>query len=109
MARYEAISFFTIHAAQYMAYILAFCRVSAQPLAGEDTSENNRNNVIAGQRSHLAVTNIVSIGAHHHPTPLNKKSGRWDSNPRMSAWKADALPLGDARIKSFYILRETTC
>ena len=25
------------------------------------------------------------------------QSGRWDSNPRMSAWKADALPLGDSR------------
>jgi hypothetical protein len=24
-------------------------------------------------------------------------SGRRDSNPWMSAWKADALPLGDAR------------
>jgi hypothetical protein len=27
-------------------------------------------------------------------------SGRWDSNPRMSAWKADALPLGDARLQN---------
>ncbi len=25
------------------------------------------------------------------------KSGRRDSNPRISAWKADALPLGDSR------------
>ena len=25
-------------------------------------------------------------------------SGQRDSNPRMSAWEADALPLGDARI-----------
>src|SRR5688572_15789113 len=24
-------------------------------------------------------------------------TGRWDSNPRISAWKADALPLGDSR------------
>ena len=30
--------------------------------------------------------------------PLKQKSGRWDSNPRISAWKADALPLGDARV-----------
>jgi hypothetical protein len=27
-------------------------------------------------------------------------SGRRDSDPRMSAWKADALPLGDARMKN---------
>ncbi len=27
-----------------------------------------------------------------------KRSGRRDSNPRISAWKADALPLGDARV-----------
>ena len=33
------------------------------------------------------------------PAYLNQKSGRPDSNRRMSAWKADALPLGDARIK----------
>lgn len=26
------------------------------------------------------------------------ESGRRDSNPRISAWKADALPLGHARI-----------
>jgi hypothetical protein len=31
------------------------------------------------------------------------KSGRWDSNPRISAWKADALPLGDSRVRTpFY-------
>src|SRR5215208_2502982 len=31
------------------------------------------------------------------------KSGRRDSNPRISAWKADALPLGDSRVRSkFY-------
>ena len=29
--------------------------------------------------------------------PLNQKSGRPDSNRRMLAWKANALPLGDAR------------
>jgi hypothetical protein len=30
-------------------------------------------------------------------------SGRWDSNPRISAWKADALPLGDSRVRArFY-------
>ena len=26
------------------------------------------------------------------------ESGRRDSDPRISAWKADALPLGDARV-----------
>ena len=26
-------------------------------------------------------------------------SGQRDSNPRMSAWEADALPLGDARVR----------
>ncbi len=29
---------------------------------------------------------------------LDVPGGRWDSDPRISAWKADALPLGDARI-----------
>ena len=32
--------------------------------------------------------------------PDGFQSGRRDSNPRMSAWKADALPLGDSRIAS---------
>src|SRR5512133_3858721 len=31
------------------------------------------------------------------------KSGRWDSNPRISAWKADALPLGDSRVQKLYL------
>ena len=30
--------------------------------------------------------------------PKGLQSGQRDSNPRISAWKADALPLGDARI-----------
>src|SRR3954466_2575834 len=29
------------------------------------------------------------------------QSGRWDSNPRRSAWKADTLPLSYARGDSF--------
>ena len=32
--------------------------------------------------------------------PICKWSGRWDSNPRPSAWQADALPLSYARIKT---------
>ena len=31
------------------------------------------------------------------------QSGRPDSNRRMSAWKADALPLGDARVGMFIL------
>ena len=31
---------------------------------------------------------------------LNKKSGRRDSNSRMLAWEANALPLGYSRIKT---------
>ena len=30
--------------------------------------------------------------------PVCSWSGQRDSNPRMSAWEADALPLGDARV-----------
>jgi hypothetical protein len=43
-----------------------------------------------------------------HGTPENLtpdtelKSGRRDSNPRISAWKADALPLGDSRVRSVF-------
>jgi hypothetical protein len=33
------------------------------------------------------------------------ESGQRDSNPRISAWKADALPLGDARIVSKIIMQ----
>ena len=32
-----------------------------------------------------------------HPTPLFSASGKWDSNPRPSAWEADALPLSYSR------------
>ena len=32
--------------------------------------------------------------------PICERSGRWDSNPRPSAWQADALPLSYARIKT---------
>lgn len=31
-------------------------------------------------------------------TCIRHWSGQRDSNPRMSAWEADALPLGDARV-----------
>ena len=31
-------------------------------------------------------------------TNKKEKSGRSDSNRRMLAWKANALPLGDARV-----------
>jgi hypothetical protein len=43
-----------------------------------------------------------------HVTPENLtpdtllQSGRRDSNPRISAWKADALPLGDSRVRSVF-------
>ncbi len=30
------------------------------------------------------------------------QSGRRDSNPRISAWKADALPLGDSRMNRYF-------
>ena len=33
----------------------------------------------------------------------NKWSGRRDSNPRPSAWEADALPLSYTRIGSYYV------
>ena len=33
---------------------------------------------------------------------LMNQSGRRDSNPRISAWKADALPLGDSRVRSVF-------
>ena len=52
---------------------------------------------------------------YHPPSPVARletktpslsegvfKSGRRDSNSRMSAWKADALPLGDARIAPIF-------
>lgn len=29
-------------------------------------------------------------------------SGRWDSNPRHSAWKADVLPLNYTRVLIYY-------
>jgi predicted nucleotidyltransferase component of viral defense system len=32
-----------------------------------------------------------------------QESGRRDSNPRISAWKADALPLGDSRLTSMIL------
>src|ERR1043165_5446849 len=38
--------------------------------------------------------------------PQNQ-SGRRDSNPRISAWKADALPLGDSRMRTVFYHRKT--
>ncbi len=32
-----------------------------------------------------------------HLTPSFPASGKWDSNPRPSAWEADALPLSYSR------------
>ena len=41
------------------------------------------------------------MGFEYHPSNGGRRillwSGRRDSNPRISAWKADALPLGDSR------------
>ena len=36
--------------------------------------------------------------------PSNSWSGQRDSNPRVSAWEADALPLGDARVCTPHML-----
>src|SRR5688572_9905533 len=45
----------------------------------------------------------VSVTLKNLTPDTNSQSGRWDSNPRISAWKADALPLGDSRVRqSFY-------
>ena len=43
-------------------------------------------------------------GVRYSLTPeVLYQSGRRDSNPRISAWKADALPLGDSRMRTkFY-------
>src|SRR6185503_20935406 len=37
------------------------------------------------------------VTPEHLTLNTEHQSGRWDSNPRISAWKADALPLGDSR------------
>ncbi len=56
-------------------------------------------------KRYLLLADTDTQAAHRkasvfHPFLLiqpNTKSGRRDSNPRISAWKADALPLGHAR------------
>ncbi len=48
---------------------------------------------------------IIYSNSPSYSYEVNKKSGRPDSNSRISAWKADALPLGDARIKPPYFTR----
>ena len=49
-------------------------------------------------------SNQEPVGYEPTALPLSYKpvklSGRPDSNRRISAWKADALPLGDARKQS---------
>ncbi len=49
-------------------------------------------------------SNLEPVGYEPTALPLSYKpvhvSGRPDSNRRISAWKADALPLGDARNRS---------
>src|SRR5688572_33136391 len=45
----------------------------------------------------------VSVTLKNLTPDTDSQSGRWDSNPRISAWKADALPLGDSRVRTkFY-------
>jgi hypothetical protein len=40
---------------------------------------------------------------------LASKSGRWDSNPRLSAWEADVLPLNYSRKKRINFNLKINC
>ncbi len=88
----------------------AACHALAAPLHTENTTAPQTRGCLvwAQQDSNLrpsgyeppALTTELWAQKMRPPEvfPRRLKSGRRDSNPRMSAWKADALPLGDSRV-----------